>query len=492
MKPDSILQINRKIYDEFGESEAYAPGILKVRQIVKALETVSPREKIADIGCHTGYYTLMYAAVEGVKTIEGFDIAPKALEKFRSRGFKGYEWEGGTQPCPAPDSSYDVLIAGDLLEHVVDNEYLIREFWRILKPGGHALISTPDLYYWLNRMKMLVGKPLWNIPGVSPLFRTTPVVALEHIRVHGGSDWKKFFEARGFEVLSIKGLLWTPPTSLKNTVLHILDRLIFKARCNSLFILRKKAWPDNIPASSGNPDGAEHNRAIFNALDEDKPLDAPSLLKAEQIAKVLENIPKRTLVADLGCHTGRYMEVFSKVSGVQSVEGFDIAERALEQVRARGFKAHRWNAEKEKCPVEDGRYDVVIAGDIIEHVLDTEFFLNEMKRILKPGGRIILTTPNLFYWLSRIKFLFARAPWAYPGVSYQFKSDPNMICEHIRLYGFEEWKGLFEVRGFKTEITRGLLWVTPGGFKNNLISWVDRLMPDGARFLCLFVFVKKE
>lgn len=492
MNPDSILQINRKIYDEFGENEAYAPGILKVKQIVRVLETIPSREKIADIGCHTGFYTLMYSAVKGVKTIDGFDIAPKALEKFRSRGFKGYSWEGGTEPCPAESSAYDVLIAGDLLEHVVNNEYLIREFWRIIKPGGHALISTPNLYYWLNRMKMLAGKPLWNIPGVSPLFRTTPVVALEHIRVHGTSDWRKFFEARGFEVVSVKGLLWAPPTTFKNAVLHVLDRVIFKARCNALFVLRKKEWPADVPADYKKTDGAEHNREIFNALNEDEPLDAPSLLKARQIADVLKEIPRRAKVADLGCHTGRYMEVFAKVPGVEAVEGFDIADRALESVRAKGFKGHIWNAEKDKCPVEDGRFDVIIAGDIIEHVIDTEFFLAEMKRILKPGGRIILTTPNLFYWLSRIKFLFARAPWAYPGVSYQFKSDPNMISEHIRLYGFDEWQGFFEARGFETSLTKGLLWVTPGGFKNNLISLVDRIMPDKARFLCLFLFTKKE
>jgi len=45
--------------------------------------------------------------------------------------------------------------------------------------------------------------------------------------------------------------------------------------------------------------------------------------------------------------------------------------------------------------VENERYDVIIASEIIEHVLDTDFFIEELKRILKPNERIIIATPNI-------------------------------------------------------------------------------------------------
>jgi len=50
---------------------------------------------------------------------------------------------------------------------------------------------------------------------------------------------------------------------------------------------------------------------------------------------------------------------------------------------------------RRSLPVENERYDVIIASEIIEHVLDTDFFIEELKRILKPNERIIIATPNI-------------------------------------------------------------------------------------------------
>jgi 2-polyprenyl-3-methyl-5-hydroxy-6-metoxy-1,4-benzoquinol methylase len=56
-------------------------------------------------------------------------------------------------------------------------------------------------------------------------------------------------------------------------------------------------------------------------------------------------------------------------------------------------------------PYPDASFDVVHGAEIIEHVLDTEGFLRECIRVLRPGGRIVVSTPNLHYWRNLIEWL---------------------------------------------------------------------------------------
>jgi SAM-dependent methyltransferase len=136
---------------------------------------------------------------------------------------------------------------------------------------------------------------------------------------------------------------------------------------------------------------------------------------------------------------------------------------------------------------------VLIASEVIEHIVNTEFFASEMHRILKPNGHVILTTPNLYYWLNRLKFLFARTPWNYPGVSSQFKADPNINLAHIRVNGIREWSSFFNARGLRVLSTQGVNRVPPSAtsFKSRIIRLVDRLMPQNALCLALFLLQKK-
>lgn len=232
------------------------------------------------------------------------------------------------------------------------------------------------------------------------------------------------------------------------------------------------------------------NQLVFNASLEGENHKA-GILKAERIARVLQTVSPRAIVADIGCHNGVYTIMYAQVQGVSIIEGFDIANKALEAARERGLRAFLWNAGMEPCPAETEKYDVIISSEVIEHIVDTEYFVSEIRRILKSKGHVILTTPNLYYWLSRVKFLFAETPWNYPGVSSQFKANRNINTEHIRVNGVKEWSAFFEARGFKVLRTQGLDWVVPSALKARIIHLIDLLMPKNASCLTLFLLQKE-
>jgi SAM-dependent methyltransferase len=78
-------------------------------------------------------------------------------------------------------------------------------------------------------------------------------------------------------------------------------------------------------------------------------------------------------------------------------EGVDISEDALAFCRARGLTRVRRGAA-ESLPYDDAQFDLVTALDVVEHLDDDRAGLGEMRRVVKPGGRVLLFVPA-FMWL---------------------------------------------------------------------------------------------
>lgn len=107
-------------------------------------------------------------------------------------------------------------------------------------------------------------------------------------------------------------------------------------------------------------------------------------------------------VLDLASGEGA-VSAFIKSLGCEVV-AFDISEKALEKAKKRGVKTVRGNVE-EKLPFKNGEFDCVFWGDNVEHLFNPEKTLKEINRVLKSGGRLIISTPNMAYWRYRIYYL---------------------------------------------------------------------------------------
>jgi SAM-dependent methyltransferase len=107
-------------------------------------------------------------------------------------------------------------------------------------------------------------------------------------------------------------------------------------------------------------------------------------------------------VLDLGCSAGLLAEKLHTAG--HTVVGVDAVE--LPGVRARTDEFFVADLEK-PLPAEIGTgFDVVIAGDIIEHLSKPGDALKEMRRVLRPGGQLILSVPNFGHWYPRFRVTF--------------------------------------------------------------------------------------
>jgi 2-polyprenyl-3-methyl-5-hydroxy-6-metoxy-1,4-benzoquinol methylase len=116
-------------------------------------------------------------------------------------------------------------------------------------------------------------------------------------------------------------------------------------------------------------------------------------------------LPSEALL-DAGCGDGLYLEAIgSSTRAPARIVGTDLSERILETARATadrsGVQVELRRANLEQLPFSDGEFDVVLCTQVIEHLLDPALALRELARVLRPSGRLVLTTDNRRNLVSR-------------------------------------------------------------------------------------------
>jgi ubiquinone/menaquinone biosynthesis C-methylase UbiE len=126
---------------------------------------------ILDIGCGTG---MLLENMRPLGRTTGLDFSTVALEYCRSHALEGLG-RADVRHLPVKDNSVDVITAIDLVEHIKDDEGLLKEFYRVLKPGGIAVLSVP------------AHKSLWSPHDV----------ALHHFRRYEKPEFLKLVQGAG-------------------------------------------------------------------------------------------------------------------------------------------------------------------------------------------------------------------------------------------------------------------------------------------------------
>ena len=135
---------------------------------------------------------------------------------------------------------------------------------------------------------------------------------------------------------------------------------------------------------------------------------------------------------DLGCGAGEFTALLAE-AGAHPL-GVDVAEAALVRARSRHPELDFGLVPIDgPLPFEDGSFDIVWSSEVIEHVADTARWLSEVRRVLGPGGRLLLTTPS-----------HGRLRVALGGVE-RF-SEP--LGDHLHLYTRASLQSLLQEFGF--------------------------------------------
>jgi SAM-dependent methyltransferase len=110
-------------------------------------------------------------------------------------------------------------------------------------------------------------------------------------------------------------------------------------------------------------------------------------------------------------------------------------------------------------PLQNDVCDIVIATEVIEHIYYSKKLFDEILRILKPDGYIILSTPNACSLLYRILWLFGRVPPFAAKADHTY-SPPGDAGGHVRDYNFSELEQILAASGFNiiASTTNGIVY----------------------------------
>lgn len=130
-----------------------------------------PGRRVLDLGCRYGALTRAY--VEG-NDVVGVDVDRDALTEAAKLGIET-RWADADAPLPFEDKSFDVVVAGELLEHVREPNRLVGESRRVLRPGGTFVGSVPNAFRLKNRLRFLAGRKPEDDPTHIHMFSPSDV-----------------------------------------------------------------------------------------------------------------------------------------------------------------------------------------------------------------------------------------------------------------------------------------------------------------------------
>lgn len=144
---------------------------------------------------------------------------------------------------------------------------------------------------------------------------------------------------------------------------------------------------------------------------------------------------------DVGCGTKPYEDLFA----VAGYVGLDI-----ESGRTKSLGRADDLYDGKRFPYEDTRFDSILCNQVLEHVFNPDEFLGEMRRVMKPGGKLLMTLPFLWdeheqpydyarYTTFGLKALLERNGFKII-VQRKLLADASLFCQLINAYVFKAWR----------------------------------------------------
>jgi 2-polyprenyl-3-methyl-5-hydroxy-6-metoxy-1,4-benzoquinol methylase len=182
------------------------------------------------------------------------------------------------------------------------------------------------------------------------------------------------------------------------------------------------------------PAKGDYHEALWEGVPEgSEPLDL-----ALRSRFLLDHVRAGERVLDVGCGEGRFASELARAG--TEVVGIDVAAEPLRRARLRHPELDLRQVQAEgEWPLPDASFDAVWAGEVIEHVTDTAGWLSEVRRVLRSGGSLLLSTPDH----GRLEMLW----WVLAPRTFEAHFDPR--ADHLRFYTRRTLIELLEDFGFQ-------------------------------------------
>jgi len=149
--------------------------------------------RVVEFGCGDGFLVEQVAAAFPAAGVYALDISHTALLRARRRASAGRLIQSDAGTTPLAGNAFAVALCSEVLEHVPNDDGLLREIFRVLSPGGCLVLTTPNLYTVRNLLRKLIG-------------REPKIEIVEHLREYSYGEASAKLEAAGFNILRFRSV----------------------------------------------------------------------------------------------------------------------------------------------------------------------------------------------------------------------------------------------------------------------------------------------
>jgi len=128
------------------------------RKIILSMLEENPKVEFLDLGCSLGDFTMEMARKIGTSSLYGVDETEYTNSKIP------IYMADLDKEIPFGNEKFDIVVASQVIEHLQKPQILLKEIYRVLRPTGNAIISTPNLASWHNILCLVFG---FQPPGLS-------------------------------------------------------------------------------------------------------------------------------------------------------------------------------------------------------------------------------------------------------------------------------------------------------------------------------------
>lgn len=166
-------------------------------------------------------------------------------------------------------------------------------------------------------------------------------------------------------------------------------------------------------------------------------IDGPPAL-ADRLVAGAALLPAVDRLLDVGCGDGSLGLILR--GKARLAVGVDGQRQAGLDARSRGLRVQCADINAGHLPYRTGAFDAAVCLDVIEHVLDPRHLVRELARVIRPGGTLVLTTPNIRYYGFIVTLIRGRFPPT-SGVLEPYHGG------HLHYFTFADVRGLLEEGG---------------------------------------------
>lgn len=170
---------------------------------------------------------------------------------------------------------------------------------------------------------------------------------------------------------------------------------------------------------------------------------ATSLWRAIEIDVVLSRPFPLGRGIDLGCGDGKLMKTITDHVGQRELVGVDIDPLETSQAKTLGIYQEIHTTSGSRIPEPERSFDFVFSNSVLEHIDTIEDVLDEVSRLLKPGGKFLFTVPSQHFHECLL------GPWLPIKNRSDYLEEIDRRCAHKRYWSLQRWEQELSCRGMK-------------------------------------------